>query len=36
MKRSRLRNIFLNTKSDIDRNEYNKQLTTNNCIATLL
>ena len=25
MKRSRLRNKFLNTKSDIDRKEYNKQ-----------
>ena len=28
MKRSRLRNKFLNTKSDIDRKAYNKQLTT--------
>ena len=26
MKRSRLRNKFLNTKSDIDRKAYNKQL----------
>ena len=25
MKRSRLRNKFLNTKNDIDRNAYNKQ-----------
>ena len=33
MKRSRLRNKFLNTKSDIDRKAYNKQ---HNYVASLL
>ena len=33
MKRSRLRNKFLNTKSDIDRKAYNKQ---RNYVASLL
>ena len=33
MKRSRLRNIFLNTKSDIDKKAYNKQ---RNYVVSLL
>ena len=33
MKRSRLRNKYLNTKSDIDRKAYNKQ---RNCVVSLL
>ena len=33
MKKSRLRNKFLNTKSDIDRKAYNKQL--NLCVSLI-
>ena len=33
MKRTRLRNRFLNTKSDLDRKEYNKQ---RNYVVSLL